>query len=161
MWMFTTIGFFSAVQVKPELHEKLELDESRAPWVMVRARVREDLVNLGEVCVRTGQEVHEILEWEGRDYPYRVIMPRSQWAVLVGTLAVEIDYPNFKSEVTKVQGRYRHTLYGRVWGVMYGAERWLKLEASKKVAASQLAFHEGLDEGFRYFDRRSKKRRSK
>lgn len=132
MWVFTTIGFFSAVKVKDEHAEELKLNPARAPWLMVRARVREDLVNLLDVCKQLGAPEPEILQWKGRDYPYRVIIPRRQWEMIMEHLCSEIDYPNFKGEVTKTQGWERHVLYGRVWGVMNGAERWLALEEIKE-----------------------------
>lgn len=143
MWIFTTIGFFSAVKVNDDHVEKLKLPEDRGPWVMVRARVKEDATNLLAVWyeqhpkAQAGQgllvsgEPHEVIQWPGRDYPYRLIMPREHWAQLLEQLAEEIEYPNFKSEVTKIQGHERHNLYGRIWSVMYDAERWLKLEALK------------------------------
>lgn len=138
MWVFTTMGFFSAVRIEENVADKLELS-SGTTWMMVRGRVREDIKNLlslwyelhaaeveqGMTLLVPGEE-HEVIEWSGRDYPYRLIMPREHWATCMERLSSNIDYPNFKNEVKAVQDKNRARLYGRVWGVMYGAERALK-----------------------------------
>lgn len=129
MWIFTRIGFFSAVRADPARIDGLPTDE---PYVMVRARVREDLVNLIALwheCYE-GEGEPEILAWKNRDYPYRVIIPQEEWVLLTASLAEDIDYGNFKGEVKKAQGYERSSLYMGVWSTMNGAER--KLTQKKK-----------------------------
>jgi len=115
MWIFTEIGFFSVVRGD---------DEDGVPTVMVRARVRDDLVSLLE-CYGDELEPAPILEWPGRDYPYRVIMARDEWAKILLALGMELDYPNFKNRVAQVSGAMRAQAYGAVWSVMLRLEEKL------------------------------------
>lgn len=115
MWIFTEIGFFSVVRGD---------DEDGVPTVMVRARVRDDLVSLLE-CYGDELEPEPILEWSGRDYPYRVIMARDEWAQILLALGMELDYPNFKNRVAQVSGAMRAQAYGAVWSVMLRLEEKL------------------------------------
>lgn len=133
MWIFTQIGFFSAVRADPARVDGLPKDR---PYVMVRARVEEDLVNLQGLWSELYEgEAPEILRWKGRDYPARVILAQEEWVQLAAALAEDIDYPNFKSRVTETQGWARHDLYSRVWGVMNDAARKLADMAKPKPKA--------------------------
>lgn len=122
MWMFTTIGFFSAVQKKDD-----------PTVIQVRARVRDDLVRLKEAV--PGAE--EILELPHRDYPYRVYMSHGDWAGFCAGMAESIDYPNFKDAVKKVNGYERGSLYMGVWSVMHRAEAKLEEKKKNAISASQ------------------------
>ena len=121
MWVFTEIGFFSAVATPDDTNT-----------IMVRGRVRNDLERLKEALGNLGQEVPEILQWENRDYPYRVLLPRQSWSKLMEQLADGICYSNFKSQVAATDGSKRASLYGRIWDIMLGAERKLGLPRSNR-----------------------------
>ena len=108
MWIFTTIGFFSVVA---------HADEPGA--VLVRARVREDLEALRDHVLPDIQ----IVRTPERDYRYRAVVGRDEWAHAAETLAAAIDYPNFKSAVAQRQGHDRAHRYGEIWGVMYDLQR--------------------------------------
>lgn len=58
-----------------------------------------------------------------RDYRYRVLVRRGDWAGYVASAAGAIDYPNFKSEVARRQGSDRAHTFGDVWSVMYELQR--------------------------------------
>jgi hypothetical protein len=139
MWVFTPLGFFSAVQVVrerlPEGEEErlgLDFEEADNQWLMVRGRVEEDMANLvDEYEKEFDYEGPEILRWPNRDYPYRVIIHRSEWEHLMARFCREIDYSNFKNSVTAKQGHDRHDLYMRVWSDMNGAERKLEGMANR------------------------------
>jgi len=130
MWVFTELGFFSAVRYNeatdPKSKTKGKLAKNAPVKVMVRARVYQDLQNLVELYDGTNvlhaTEPLEILEWKGRDYPYRVIMLRETWADLLELIAGDIKYTNFKDHIKKVQGSARSGIYSGVWSVMYDAE---------------------------------------
>lgn len=117
MWVFTTKGFYSAVCVGDY--------GASNPDIAVRSRVREDLVRFLDK-VEEGEEMFPILELPGRDYPYRVIVPRNVWVQFMTATASEVDYPNFKDAVKGVLGYGRASLYTKVWSVMYGAEKTLE-----------------------------------
>ena len=73
----------------------------------------------------------EILALPGHDYPYRIVILKGHWVALAARLAQDVDYSNFKNAVTdkaatRVEGDARHDLYMRIWGVMHGAEDWLR-----------------------------------
>jgi hypothetical protein len=114
VWIFTKHGFFSIVRAEPSA-DGTEL-------VMVRARVRTDLERL---AAHSNIELGPIRQWPDRDYPYRVVIARADWASVLVDLAMDIDYPNFKSIVAAIDGPSRAHLYGKVWSVMYGAEKKL------------------------------------
>lgn len=117
MWVFSRIGFYSAVK-KPGLKSgKLE----------IRARCRGDLIRLLHA---TGTKT-KIIENEGTDYPFRVRLNKSVWADFVCDQAMSIDYPNFKSTIdtnrfeSYVQKNRRHKAYMGVWAAMLGLEETL------------------------------------
>lgn len=134
MWVFTPLGFFSATLTNSK-YKELPLRQ-QVGHIMVRARVREDLVRLVAEHQRFGMgDRPEILDLPGHDYPYRIVIPREEWIALAARLAEMIDYSNFKSAVEEkaldgFAGQARHDLYMKVWGVMHGAEGWLR----KRVA---------------------------
>jgi hypothetical protein len=146
MWLFTPIGFFSATVVEPKSPSYRDLplpnDATRKDdpvvYVMVRARVYDDLNNLAfKVQELLGYEP-EVYALKHHDYPYRIVIQRAHWAQVVGNLASGVDYPNFKSAVTRRQGMARHDLYMRVWSALYGAEEELdRIKARRKKQAER------------------------
>jgi len=104
--------------------------------IMVRARVYDDLVRLvAEHQTRGFGSEPEIFALKGHDYPYRIVIPQVEWIALAARLAEMVDYSNFKNAVTdkaatRIEGDARHDLYMKIWGVMHGAEDWLKRRVS-------------------------------
>ena len=49
-------------------------------------------------------------------------MSRTAWSVALVLLAAEIDYPNFKAEVQRRQGRKRADVYHAVWATLLGLQ---------------------------------------
>ena len=143
MWMFTTIGFFSAVR-----------DRDQPEWMSVRARVKADAENLIKVAQPIldamhgeGAEVLKVTELKGRDYPYRVYLTPDEWALVAAKLTTDIEYTNFKDEVKKTQGKERASLYMGVWSAMYGAEGELeRLKQPKGKGGSAQGAWPFLDE---------------
>ncbi len=107
MWLITNFGFFSVVE-KP--------GDKKAGLLTVRARAKADLEHLKE---RYLPSMGAIVENAGTDYPYRVQIPRDTLAIAMLRLTQEIDYSNFKSSVSKVQGHERSGLYHDVWDTLY------------------------------------------
>lgn len=128
MWLFTKVGFFSAV-----LKEESETEKTVAEQVvMVRARVREDLDAFRKMYA---PKLGPTLEWPGRDYPYRGLITKRDLAEAMAKAVLDLDYDNFKSKVAQEQGYDRAHLYGAVWGVMNDAES--KLGARVKKAGEK------------------------
>lgn len=150
MWVFTPLGFFSATLTNSK-YKELPLRQ-QVGHIMVRARVREDLVRLVAEHQRFGMgDRPEILDLPGHDYPYRIVIPKAEWIALAARLAEMIDYSNFKSAVEEkaldgFAGQARHDLYMKVWGVMHGAEGWLR----KRVA--DLHRPRGQQGGFNFWE---------
>jgi hypothetical protein len=112
VWVFSKIGFFSAVAAI----KKGRPDPSR---VCVRARVRRHLVNL---CERFGLDRSIIGSSDRSDYRYRILVPARLWAAMTWTLAGEIEYTNFKDAVLQAgDAAYEEALH-RVWSAMYGVQ---------------------------------------
>lgn len=107
MWLLTPRGFYSVVANRDD-----------PETVLVRARAREDLEGLSDLIGSL-----EILETPDRDYRWRAIVSRRAWSGALVLLAAEIDYPNFKAEVERRQGRERADVYHAVWA------RLLRLQA--------------------------------
>ena len=114
MWIFTRYGFYSiACASKPNG----SLDSQS---VMVRARCIAHLRSLQKRFPSLA--VGKILESPNHDYRYRLVIPRASWTTMVGKLAQEQEWSNFKNEATKYQGKsgrgYVAALH-EVWGVMH------------------------------------------
>jgi hypothetical protein len=99
MWLFTKQGFFSVV------HKDCAHDE-----VVVRARVRADLDGLLRVAKVKGR----ILSHTGTDYPFRVIMKRSDFSVYLIEYCIDLNYSNFKDTISAADDD-RHSVYCSVW----------------------------------------------
>lgn len=119
MWMFTKLGFFSAV-LKDDAELRKPVEEQ---VVMVRARVRGDLDLLRAFYA---PDLGPTLEWPGRDYPYRAMLTKRGWAEALARSALDTDYTNFKDTVAKVQGYARAHIYGTVWSILNDLEDKLK-----------------------------------
>lgn len=124
MWLLTPRGFYSAV-VKPWDRED--------GMITVRSRVKADLENLPEVPDYPPVTPESIATDELADYRYRVRIPRQQWMQMVAAMAGEIDYPDFKNEVQRRQGRERHDAYLSVWSAL------LRLQPRREPRWSELA----------------------
>lgn len=123
MWVFCNDSFVSAVQ---------HLDDPNL--LVVRARVEGDLERFFE---RWGGPKVEVERHEDRDYLFRTIVSKEQFATEMRWHIGGIDYPNFKDSIAANQ-QERHIAYLRVWAVMndlqnmlygVGAYAWSRLAA--------------------------------
>lgn len=78
-------------------------------------------------------ELTPTIELPGRDYPYRGYCTKEQMSGAMVQLTMSIDYDNFKSTVTKVQGLAREQLYAQVWSVMNNAESKIQKNAHENA----------------------------
>jgi len=102
MWLATQHGFYSIVQKDVDVY-------------FVRARVRKDLVNL-VVLLNID---NELLEWEGADYRYRIIVNRQVFLEIMIKLATTLDYPNFKGRIhERTEQSHKLPAYHRMWATM-------------------------------------------
>jgi hypothetical protein len=104
MWVFTTIGFYSAVASSPGT-------------VMVRAR---DKTHLEVLIEKHLSSKPEIITSPNADYRYRIIVPKTDWITAMIGLTTDVDYSNFKDETHRIQGQnvYVEALHD-VWKTMY------------------------------------------
>lgn len=109
MWVMTTRGFYSAVQHRTKPNK-----------VLIRARCEEDIRALEEIV-----EI-EPFRLDASDYEWRIEMDAADWVKALATLALDIDYDNFKTAVGKRQGHERSSVYMKVWSAL------LSLEAGRK-----------------------------
>ena len=107
MWLMTPFGFFSVVQ-KP--------DDKKAATLTIRSRVRGDLEQLRETYLPS---MGEIVANAGSDYRYRAKALRSEVGSAMAKIVSNIEYENFKDEVTQKQGKVRAGFYGKVWQALY------------------------------------------
>lgn len=106
MWIFTSFGFFSIVA-----------DRNDPRYLIVRARARADLEAFGgrlgirpnALAIRTTPEA---------DYPFRLRAWRRTVGTVLESIALDVDYPNFKAEVARAQGDDRAHMYHEVWSVL-------------------------------------------
>lgn len=110
MWVMTQDGFYSVVAYDPSRTDGHPVEGE--DLVVVRARAREDLEVFGKVA--------DIIDSPTADYPFRVVIERTEWQAYLERAADEIDYTNFKSRVSKRQGHRRHDVYMKVWGALHG-----------------------------------------
>lgn len=91
MWITSVVGTFSVVQAGPEPGKR----PSAPRKLMVRARVRRHL----ELLQRDHPSLrrYPIIKSEpGRDYKWRIIVPRTTFAKVMAALVSSIAYGNFK-----------------------------------------------------------------
>jgi hypothetical protein len=102
MWLATQHGFYSIVQKEDDLF-------------FIRARVRQDLVNLLELA-------HldiEIQEWATADYRFRLFVDFDTLLEVMVQLTARLDYPNFKGRVYEREDQAdKLGPYHRVWETM-------------------------------------------
>jgi predicted small integral membrane protein len=95
MWIFTRYGFFS-IACASKTDGTIDPDN-----VMVRARLHEHLVSLKDRFPDSELGKAEILSWDGRDYKYRVIVPKVAWVGALTEMAAEQTWSNFKNEASR------------------------------------------------------------
>jgi hypothetical protein len=105
MWLFTDEGFVSAVR---KGHGEANL--------VVRSRSMAALGTLSEFA-RTA-----IVRTPRADYPFRVHVTPETWGEFVKTVAVAVDYRNFKTQVKKTLGRDHSDALGLVWKAMVAVQ---------------------------------------
>lgn len=92
MWVVSRVGLLSVVQAGPEPGSR-----PRAPRkLMIRARVRRHL----ELLQRDHPSLrrYPIIRSEpGRDYLWRIIVPRTTFARVMAAMVAKLTYGNFKS----------------------------------------------------------------
>lgn len=108
MWLFTRIGFYSAVAARGDEHK-----------VVVRARRKGHLTKLNLHLVSIGESVGTISTSTNTDYPCRMLLAKAVWARACETLAEGIDYDNFKGSIDKSrEGNEYHDALLDVWTIM-------------------------------------------
>ncbi len=107
MWIFTTFGFFSAVQ-KPG-------DD----LLTIRARSAADLDRLRERYLPT---LDATVTGAGTDYPHRARCRRDALVRALGEITRDLTYSNFKSAVGAEMGYERAGTYGKVWSALLRIE---------------------------------------
>ena len=108
MWLFTNIGFFSAVQKPGDKH------------LTVRARAAADLDRLREQFM---PELSPTKAKGGHDYPFRATISHEAFSNGLAKLGAAINYSNFKNEVAAKMGRRRAHTYSNVWSTLLEIER--------------------------------------
>lgn len=92
MWISSVVGAFSVVQAGPEPGQRLNAPRK----LMVRARVKRHL----ELLQRDHPALRRfaIIQSEpGRDYKWRIIVPRATFAKVMAAMIEELTYSNFKA----------------------------------------------------------------
>jgi hypothetical protein len=113
MWVFTRYGFYSIACAQKS---DGSLDDQS---MMIRARCKAHLLELQKRFPALA--VDKILELPHHDYRYRLIIPKASWIAILGELAQEQEWSNFKNEVARYQGAAGRAYVGAlhdVWGVM-------------------------------------------
>ena len=103
MWLFTPIGFFSIVQKRGD------------DFVTIRSRIANDLESLRE---RYLPSLSTTIATPDGDYAFRAKASHRDFAESLASIAVSVDYDNFKDEVASKQGHERAEVYSDVWGIM-------------------------------------------
>ena len=103
MWLFTTSGFISII-------------EKDANHLAVRAR---DSLSLSPLA--QSYDV-EICRTPTADYPYRVFITKDQFKNWLSNQPGQIQYTNFKSEITTTRGKKFSDTLVKVWSAMHGVE---------------------------------------
>ena len=109
MWLCTQFGFYSIVQKRPgEYH--------------VRARLKQDLVNLKDLCA---------MKWTlhrsapPADYRWRLVVTERDIGQILECLSapVNLEYSNFKSRIsTSPDQRDKSHAYGQLWSNLHALQ---------------------------------------
>ena len=116
MWIFSTLGAFSAVCARKgdgSLANPPDPDR-----MMVRARDKDHLEALQDRFPFLRR--YKLLESPHNDYRFRLFCPKSVWTRVMAGLVADQDYDNFKNScaAAKASEGYLHALH-TTWGVMY------------------------------------------
>jgi hypothetical protein len=113
MWLFTTSGFYSAVQADDD-----------PDTLIVRTRFRKDAEYLQRWVQEELDEPSEFIVNPKADYLYRVKLSRRAWTQFVYSEAEAIDYGNFKAAALDAMraDAPRDRAYHSVWAAMAGAQ---------------------------------------
>lgn len=89
MWIFTQLGFASAVQ-----------DRRDDTQLMVRFRDQEDAAKYAKAIVAANPRrvrLPKVWRDDRADYLWRLVCPKHQWAAMLAAQTEDVDYDNFKS----------------------------------------------------------------
>lgn len=125
MWLFEKRGFTSTVAYNPvkdyvnSPHRKIaEASENPLGWLLVRARVREDLKAVEEIL---GKDIHIYTDSKA-DYSFRALMTRQDMKDYLSKAVDDIDYGAHFKEATrasvKAQAGPRYSAMMSVWSAM-------------------------------------------
>jgi hypothetical protein len=103
MWLHTIDGFFSVVRKPGDT------------VLTVRARAASDLDRLRE---RHLPSLGATITSPDSDYRFRALASAEAWADAVRTMALAIDYDNFKDAAGAALGARRMALLGEVWSTL-------------------------------------------
>lgn len=107
MWIVMNDSFISIVEDRN--------DESK---VVVRARVREDLLNTFP------DKLDHLIETSDSDYRFRMFLDRDYVSDRMMNKIQDIDYYNFKSSIPSTE-RWRYKAYEKIWAVMFDIQELL------------------------------------
>ena len=103
MWLFTTSGFISIV-------------EKDANHLAVRAR---DSLSLSSLAQSYDVEIRRT---PTADYPYRIFITKDHFKNWLSNQPGQIQYKNFKSQVSVTRGKKFFDALLKVWSAMYLVE---------------------------------------
>jgi len=95
-------------------------DDIKAGTLTIRTRVKSDLDALRQKYLPS---LGEVAENAGTDYRFRAKAQRDDVSRALAKIVHELDYENFKNEVADKQGKYRASVYGKVWNVIYDLQK--------------------------------------
>jgi len=112
MWIFTKIGFVSAVE-----------DGESPGRVLLRFRAREDADAFARTAAESLGQPPTVQKTPEADYLYRFGLDKSAWSAILAKLGEGIDYPNFKDATLAASPANstdaRHGAYMAVWQTMW------------------------------------------
>jgi hypothetical protein len=113
MWLATVKGWFSVV-----------IDNQRAGRMLVRARCRQDIMNLYNEHHETLPSIELPTSDPSRDYRWRMSVSKEDFVKLAARLAETVTYSNFKTAVHDRPDQQNKTLaYGKLWQTMLDVQR--------------------------------------
>lgn len=114
MWLFSTKGFYSVVQV-----------EGAKDMFLLRARARQDIANLFPTIKK-----RRIIEKGSRnaDYRFRIQITKEDLKKITASIIDELDYTNFKRKISTCnEQRDKMEAYNEIWFAMYSFQESKRL----------------------------------
>lgn len=153
MWLFTEDGYVSAVQYnakhdsrKNGLHYKVATENPDIDWLILRARVKGDIVRIAEAIFGTDNDALTKAHFDHNpraDYSYRALVSKDDFALYFMEMIQRIDYDSHFKEVSRDRAPESSGRYGAMmstWSAMAQLQDTVPYSGSPRTGGKSSGF---------------------